>query len=164
MKTLLKIFGWIVVCFAVLLVILRFTGFAPTGRTPGLWLKGNVVTAPVSDWSFADKYPNVEIETRSGYWLPHSVTTNCVTYNHQLYVDSIYRPGLVYPNGRSWNENVARDPHVRIKIGNQIYNCTLVHITDPVEIAAVLAAKAKKYPDLKTPANGSVQIFQVVGG
>jgi hypothetical protein len=163
LKTLLRTIGWIVVCLVVFLVIVRFTGFAPTGRTPGLWLKGTVVTAPVSDWSFADKYPNVEIETR-GVWLPHSVTTNCVTYDHRLYVDSIYRAGLVYPHGRSWNENVARDPHVRIKIGSQLYNCTLVHITDPAEIASVLDAKTKKYPDLKTPANGSVQIFQVVGG
>src|SRR6185437_12358312 len=141
MKTLLKVVGAIVVCLILLLLVFRITGFGPHGRTPGLWLSGTLVTAPVADWSFTDKYPTVEIQTRTRYWLPHSVTTTCMTYERQLYVGSIYAAGLQYPHGRSWNENVARDPHVRIKIGNDVYDCTLVHITDPATVAAVLQAE-----------------------
>jgi hypothetical protein len=162
MKTFLKMIGAILGCLVLLLVVLRITGFGPRARTPGLWLSGTLVTTPVGDWSFADKYPTLEIQTRTWYLLPHSVTTNCVSYNGQLYVDSIYRAGLRYPNGRSWNENVARDPHVRIKIGNRLYDCVLTHVTDPTVIAAVLQAKSKKYPQLKVPTNGTVQIFHVV--
>jgi hypothetical protein len=162
MKTLFKIAGVIIGCLVLLLVVLRITGFGPRARTPGLWLTGNLVTTPVSDWSFTDRYPNLEIQTRTWYGLPHSVTTNCVAYNGQLYVDSIYRTGIEYPHGRSWNENVARDPHVRIRIGDRLYDRTLRHITDPGVIAAVLEAKAKKYPRLKIPPNGTVQIFQVM--
>lgn len=163
MKTLLKIVGAILGCLVLLLVVFRITGFGPHGRTPGLWLSGTLVTTPVTDWSFASKYRTLEIQTRSWYGLPHSVTTNCVLYDGQLYVDSIYRAGMHYPNGRSWNENIARDPHVRIKLGNQLYDCTLVHITDPAVIAGVLQAKSIKYPLLKVPANGTVEIFHVVG-
>jgi hypothetical protein len=162
MKTFLKIFGIVVGSLVLLLLILRFTGFAPTGRTPGLWLKGNLVATAVSDWSFADKYRTVEIQTHGAYWLPHSVTTYFVIYNRQLYVDSIYPAGVQYPHGRSWNENVARDPHVRIKVGSQLFDCTLVHITDPDQVAAVFAAKAKKYPELEVPPNGTVQVFRVI--
>jgi hypothetical protein len=150
-KSFLKAVGGIVGCLILLLVIIRVTGLAPTGRTPGLWLRGNLVTTPVSDWSFADKYRTLEIQTYGLYWLPHSVTTYYVTYNGQLCVDSFYRAGIQYPHGRSWNENVARNPHVRIKIGNQLYECTLVHITDPAQTAAVLAAKTKKVPRPEGP-------------
>ena len=162
MKTLLKVVGAVVACLIVLLVVLRTTGFGPHGRTPGLWLSGNLITTPVTDWSFTDKIPTVEIQTRTWYWIPHSVTTNSVYYDGQLYVHSMYPAGVQYPHGRSWNENVARDPHVRIKIGNNLYDCTLVHVTDPNVIAAVVQANSKKYPHLKVPANGSLQIFHVI--
>lgn len=159
MKTLSKIVGVILSCLVLLLVVLRITGFGPHGRTPGLWLKGNLVTTPVSDWSFTDKYPNLEIQTRTWYLLPHSVTINCIAYNGQLYVSSVYPAGT----RRSWNDNVMRDPHVRIKIGDQLYDRTLIYITDPAEKAGVLQARAKKYPQLKISANSTIHVFHAVG-
>ena len=62
MKKSVKIAGAILVCLALLLVVLRITGFNPIGDTPGpgnypgLWLSGKVVTTPVTDWSFATQY------------------------------------------------------------------------------------------------------------
>lgn len=162
MKTLLKVAGAIVVCLAVLAIVLRITGFGPDQRRPGLWLGGHVVTTPVRDWSFADKYQTLEIQTQTPYLIPHSVTTYLVVYNGQLYVTSVYGAGLQYPYGRTWNEDVARDPHVRLKIGDELYDCTLVHITDPALAAPVIAAKLKRYPQLRVPAHGSVQVFHVV--
>jgi hypothetical protein len=117
LKTLLKVLGILVVCLVLLLVVLSTTGFGPHGNTPGLWLKGDLVTTPVADWSFTDKIETVNVQTRTWYLIPHSVTTYCVAYNGQLYLTSVYRAGLTYPHGRSWNEDVARDPRVRIKIG-----------------------------------------------
>jgi hypothetical protein len=163
MKKLLKIAGVILVVLVLALAGLRITGLNPHGRTPGLWLTGNLVTTPVTDWSFTDKILTDEVQTRTWYLIPHSVTTYCVSYNGQLYLDSIYRGKIEYPHGRSWNENVARDPHVRIKLGNHLYDRTLVYVTDPAERKAVLKAKAKKYPHLKVPADATVQIFRVVG-
>ena len=163
MKTVMKIAGVIVVCLVLLLVVLRITGFEPRERTPGLWLKGNLVTSPVTDWSFTDGVSSVEVQTQTWYLLPHSVTTYCVSYNGQLYLDSFYPPGVEYPHGRSWNENVARDPHVRLKIGNNLYDVTLSHDTDPSDKAAVLLLVAKKYPQLKIPPESRVQLYHVMG-
>jgi hypothetical protein len=163
MKTLLRIAGVIVICFVLLLVVVSLTGFEPRQRTPGLWLKGNLVATPVTDWSFTDQVSTVEVQTRTWYLFPHSVTTYCVSYNGQLYLDSFYPPGVEYPHGRSWNENVARDPHVRLKIENNLYDVTLVHVTNPAEKAALRELKAKKYPQLKIPADSQVQLFHVVG-
>jgi hypothetical protein len=39
-----------------------------------------------------------------------------------------------------------RDPHARLKIGDQVFDRTLSIIEDPAEKAAVLQAKGKKYP------------------
>ena len=162
MKTLLRILGLILVGLLLLLVVLRITGFGPHGNTPGLWLKGDLVTAPVADWSFTDKFETVNVQTNTRYLLPHSVTTYCVAYNGQLYLTSVYRAGLTYPHGRSWNEDVARDPHVRIKIGDQLYDRTLSYVTDQAERASVIEAKRKKYPQQKIPATSTINVFHVL--
>ncbi len=159
MKTLVKIVGAILVCLALALVVLRFTGLDPHDRIPGLWLTGELVTTPVTDWSFTDQVATIKLQTQSRFLLPHSVTINCLSLNGQLYVSSIYPAGTP----RSWNDNVLRDPHVRIKIGNKVYDRTLVLLTDPAEIAAVLQVRAKKYPQLKIPPNATIHVFHVVG-
>lgn len=159
MKTLFKIVGIVLVCLILVLVIFRVTGFGPHGRTPGLWLNGTRVSTPVTDWSFAAGYPTLEVQTRTRHLLPHSVTTSCIAYMGQLYVGPIYRAGLEYPHGRSWNENVARDPHVNIKIGDGLYDGTLVHITDEALVNAVLQAEQAKFPGFRVPPNGSLQLF-----
>jgi hypothetical protein len=163
MKTLWKILLGILVCLALLIVTLRITGFEPRDRTPGLWLTGDLVTTPVPDWSFTDAYPNIRVQTRTWYLLPHSVTTFCVACNGQLYLTSFYyQPGVQYPHGRSWNENVARDPHVRLKIGDKLYDRTLSYVTDPAEKASFLQALAKKYPSAKAPDSSRVIVFHVL--
>ena len=162
MKTLLKVVGVILVCLVLLLVVARIIGLEPTTRRPGLWLNGELVTAPVADWSFTDKVQNIEIQTNSWYLLPHSVTINCISHKGQLYLYSFYAAGLTYPHGRRWNEDVARDPHVRIKIGDKLYDRTLILATDPAEQEAVNEATFKKYSELKLPPGGTIVLFHVL--
>ena len=162
MTTLLRVVGLILVGLALLLVVARITGLEPTLQRPGLWLKGELVTTPVADWSFTDKIPNIQIQTNSWYLLPHSVTINCISYKGQLYLYSYYAAGLTYPHGRRWNEDVSRDPHVRLKIGDKLYDRTLVLATDPAEQEAVHEATSKKYPALKEPPGGMIVLFHVL--
>jgi len=159
MKTLAKVLLTLLACLILLLVVLRMTGFEPHDRVPGLWLRGDLVSTPVTDWSFTDKVPQIHLQTETRYLLPHSVTINCIAYNGQLYVASVYPAGA----SRIWNDDVMRDPHVRIQIGHQLYDRTLVPVTDPAEKEAVLKARATKYPQLKTPVNAIIHVFHVVG-
>jgi hypothetical protein len=159
MKRLLQSLGIIVVCLILILIVLRITGFGPHARTPGLWLKGNVVTTPVTDWSFTDKIPVVQIQTETSYMLPHSVNINCLNYNGQLYLVSVYPAGTAH----TWNDNVIRDPHVRLKIGDDIYDRTVSLVSDPAEQEGVLQARHNKYPQLKVPPNSTIHVFHVVG-
>jgi hypothetical protein len=154
MKLLGKIIVGILVCLVLALVVLRFTGLDPKDRRPGLWLTGELVTTPVTDWSFTDKIRNVEVQTRTWYLLPHSVRINCVSYDGHLYLSTVNPLGISAPH--NWNVNVARDPHVRLKVGNQLYDRTLTLVTDPDEKAGMLQARVKKYPQLKTDVNTSI--------
>ena len=152
---------WILI---LLLVTLRATGFEPrdcanasaswTCRTPGLWLKGELVTTPVSDWSFTDKIQTIKIQTQTPFLLPYSVSIWCAVYNDNLYVTS-YR-------GRRWVEDIIRDPHVRLKIGGQLFERTLSLVNDPDEKASVLQAKEKKYPKWTVPSVSTATVFRVL--
>jgi hypothetical protein len=74
MKLLLKIVGGILICLALLLVVLRITGLNPHDGIPGLWLTGDLVTTPVTDWSSTDKVSTIKLQTQGRLLLPHSVT------------------------------------------------------------------------------------------
>jgi hypothetical protein len=41
-----------------------------------------------------------------------------------------------FPHDKSWTSNVARDPRVRIKIGDKLYEATMVLVTDRAEAIA----------------------------
>jgi hypothetical protein len=163
MRALVKIVGAIVIVLVAALLTMSVTGFEPKDcrpadrslscRVPGLWLKGEPVTTPVSDWSFTDQIPQIKIQTQSPFILPHSVIIWCAVYNGNLYVTS-YR-------GRQWVENIVRDPRVRLKIGDKVFDRTLSLVDDPAEKAAVLEAKGKKYPQWKVPAVSVATVFRV---
>ncbi len=158
-----KIVGSTVIVLVAVLLLLSVTGFEPkdcppTDRSlsckmPGLWLKGEPVTTPVADWSFTDKIPQIKIQTETPVLLPYSVTIWCAVYNGNLYVTS-YR-------GRHWVEDIVRDPHVRLKIADRVFDRTLSIVDDPVEKAAVLQAKGRKYPQWKVPAVSTATVFRV---
>ena len=153
----LKIFGILLACLVLLLVVLRVTGLEPKERRPGLWLKGELVTAPVADWSFVEQYATDRVQTRTWYLIPHSVTTNFIVYNGQLYITSAFAAGLPFPQGKSWTANVVRDPRVRLKFGNQLFDRTLSLVTDPAEKANVLQGRQQ------TGSNGSTTyLFRVL--
>ena len=149
MKKTAKIAGLILLGIALILVVVRITGLNPIGNTPGpgnypgLWLSGEVVTTPVTDWSFATKYQTDKVQTRTWFLIPHSVTTGFIVHNGQLYLTSMFRAGMPFPQSKMWVTDVMRDPHVRLKFGDKLYNCVLSLVTNPEEITAVLGSRGQ---------------------
>src|SRR5262249_41885925 len=120
--------------------------FAKSGRTtrPGLWLAGEVVHEPVTNWDWVNKVNDpvrkntIELETRTWYGIPHSVTINIIGRGDKLYVQGSerdFRLKKEFPYSKAWWTNVERDPRVRMKIGGKIYEMTLVLIRDRAEVA-----------------------------
>ena len=154
MRKALLLIGGAVLGIALLLVIVRVVGLDPQDRRSGLWLRGEVVRTPVTDWSSLPPNGLMALQTRE--WrlplLVHSVTTAYTIVNNQMYVPSSYPAGIAFPEGRHWNRNVAHDPHVRIKIGKRVYDRVMVRITDPAELAALSNAFISEWgTDLGSP-------------
>jgi hypothetical protein len=135
MRKPLTIIGILFGVVVLLLVILRIVGLDPGTTRPGMWLTGELVTKPISDWTFAAKERNFAVQTRQWFLpiLAHSVTATRWHYDGKLYAASLYPAGVKLPDGRHWNRNVLADPRVRIKIGNKLYDRKLVYVTDPAE-------------------------------
>jgi hypothetical protein len=117
----------------------------PTDQRPGLRLSGAVASEIPADWSFANQYKEIALEVSTPYLLPHSVTIWCSATLDQLYV------AARNPESKRWPRWVARDPNVRLQIGERIYEVKLSVIEDPDQVARARRTYAAKY-DLPNPA------------
>ena len=90
---------------------------------PGGALSGEVVTQPVSDWSFADDL-FVDLEVRPSD--PYSVVLNYVIQDGKLYIDPA--------EGRTWFDYLREDPRVRVRFDGKVYPCTAVLAGKPGEL------------------------------
>ena len=145
-----------VVIIAGTLSVLRLTGLPPghpsaedymtAGRSarPGLWLKGEVVREAVTNWDWVSQFGDAfaengsELETRTWYGIPHSVTVLLVPRGEELYLMSsaqTFRLDKEFPYGKAWWRNVERDPRVRLKIGGKLYEMTVALVRDRAEVA-----------------------------
>lgn len=111
----------------------------PSDERPGFRLSGEVHPQPVQDWSFSSDAKEIFIETATPYVIPHSVTIWCVTLGNQLYV------GAWEADTKHWVANVRRNPNVRLKIGDEIYEQKLEPVADAATIAQLNASYARKY-------------------
>jgi len=143
------------------LLALRVTGLPPghpsaqeyakAGRSarPGLWLAGEVAHDAVTNWDWVNKIGAFnenasELETRTWYGIPHSVTVLLVARGDKLYLQSsaqTFRLNKKFPYSKAWWRNVERDPRVRLKIGGKIYEMTVVLIQDRAEVARLRGAR-----------------------
>jgi hypothetical protein len=174
MKT-LKIVGLVILIVVVLMVALNFAITRASPSVPanfvnlrnsfagfyrgdlGFWLTGELDTTPVTDWSFADAAQTVQMETRTWYFIPHFVRTYIARNNAQLYLFSEYfapRPGQPdhrdeFPDARFWNRMVVRDPRIRVKIGNRLFQMRAYPLTDSNQVEVARQAFLSKYEDVR---------------
>jgi hypothetical protein len=130
----------------------------PKDFRPGLRLSGDVVTKPVDDWSFSDEHRFIFIEVATLYLLPHSVTIACASLDDQLYLWSND------PDEKRWVANVGRNPNVRLKLGEKIYEQRLEVVEDTALHELILASYAAKYgrPTLPPEERPPARFFRVV--
>jgi hypothetical protein len=156
------------------LLTLRITGLPPghpsaaeyanAGRSarPGLWLKGEVVREAVTDWDWVNQFGDAfseqatELETRTWYGIPHSVTVLLVPDGDKLYLQSsaqTFRLNREFPAGKAWWRNVERDPRVRLKIGGKLYEMTVVLIQDRAEVKRLRGGRDAVIKELDADGN-----------
>lgn len=112
--------------------------YCPCERTPGGYLLGDVVEAPVTDWSFANEVPLCQIEVDRGL-LPHSVNLNCMaTEDGRLYLS------CASCDGKVWSAAAVNEPEARLRVGEEVYPVRLARVTDAAELDAAWQARARK--------------------
>ncbi len=87
---------------------------------PGGALRGEVVSEPVTDWSFVDD-SFVDLEVRPSD--PYSVELNYTVKDGQLYIDPA--------EGRRWLEYLREDPRARVRFGGKVYPVVAVLVGEP---------------------------------
>jgi hypothetical protein len=119
--------------------------FGPEDRRPGMQLRGEVVNAAPSDWSFTNEHKEIAIEVQTPYLLPHSVTIWCAEVDGELYV------GARDPETKHWPGWVDGKPDVRLGIGPKVYEVRLDPLDDPERTERVRQAYGSKYDLPQTP-------------
>jgi len=117
----------------------------PVGPFAGGRLSGDVERDPIADWSFANQYALMQVETRPEN--PYSVNVHFYVVEGRLYIEA----GRDRSFSR-WRRLLWENPDVRVRFGERVYEVTAVEVTDPEEIAAVLPAFYEK--DSEAPPAG----------
>lgn len=91
---------------------------------PGGALSGEVVSEPVTDWSFLDQR-FIDLEVRPS--APYSVELNYFVVEGKLFIDPA--------EGRKWLGYIRADPNVRARFGGRVYPLTAVLRGKPGELS-----------------------------
>jgi hypothetical protein len=122
--------------------VVLLCGFGPFGPCAGGRLDGVPSVAP-ADWAAAASVEQVHLETNPAE--PHSVNAWCAAVADRLYVPTSMIRGPKTPSEREWVRNVTRDPRVRVRVGDALYERLAVRVEDPAEYEAARAALERKY-------------------
>ncbi|MGH7287135.1 MAG: hypothetical protein ACREI8_03855 [Myxococcota bacterium] len=130
----------------VVLVALVFVGArlhdGPLGPIPGGPLaSGEIVSAPVTDWSFAKDVAETELQLES---QDRSRTVWILVNGAQAYVPC----SLGFPPGKSWYQEAVKDGRATLRIEGKRYPVTLSKLDDAAQapLTPVFEAEvARKY-------------------
>src|SRR5262245_164351 len=117
-------------------------------RDVGFSLSGELVTTPVSDWSWASRASGVKVQVTPWWRIPYTINTSIVASSdgRRIYLVSDYfapPPGGEdlrgrFPAARGWNRAILRDPRIRVQIGDKgIFEFLAYPLTDPQEIESM---------------------------
>lgn len=135
--------------------LLLLTGCEPGERTPGLWLRGEVVDPPPQDWSFTDAHKEIFVEVSTPYFLSHAVTIWCAQVHGQLFI------GARDPETKNWPGWLDQDRSIRLKIGTHVYPVSAADVTDEETLQTIRTAYAEKY-DLDPSVKRAVRYWAIV--
>jgi hypothetical protein len=121
----------------VTLLLLAITACEPIAMVPGGRLSGEVKPIP-ANWDFADDVETFQLETNPDD--PHSVNIWGIAVGPAFYIAG--------KADRRWAQNISKDPRVRLRIGDALYELKAVPTADDEDLTT-FAAEAKSKYDLE---------------
>jgi hypothetical protein len=99
---------------------------------PGGWVRGESVSPPPADWSFANGEPYLLVESRA-WTLPYSARVWFLAHRGRLH---LLLPGFF---GDGLQRRLADDPRLRVVVEGRVYEQVAVRVTDDRDLAALVA-------------------------
>jgi hypothetical protein len=119
-----------------LVAALIFWFSCPCDRLPGGPLKGELVSAPISDWSFANDAPLCQIQVAA--IIPWSVNLNCMSAGGQLYLS------CARCEGKFWSSAALDNASGYIGISGKVYPVSMVRVLDAEILDIAWRSRAQK--------------------
>jgi len=148
MKTLVKIvvgaIGLLIALIAVVLIGARFADGPVAIIAGGPFTSGELVTGPEPDWSFVHDTREVEFQLAEP---PRSRTTWILEHEGRIYIPSGYMTTGWGKLWKQWPHEALEDGRAILRVGDKLYERTLVRIEDGPVVAPLLAELSRKYTD-----------------
>lgn len=110
----------------------------PCDQTPGLFLRGEEASSPVSDWSFANQVPLCQVQVKNGL-LPQALNLNCwANRNGELYLS------CGNCDEKRWPKAAVANNQARVRVGQTVYPVTLTRVVDDALLNEAWAARGIK--------------------
>ncbi|PCH61834.1 MAG: hypothetical protein COC19_04045 [SAR86 cluster bacterium] len=117
---------------------LGYSSICPCERTPGGFLFGTQVEAPIDDWSFANDVALCQLQIYAGI-RPHSINLNCMaTEDGQLYLS------CSNCTSKYWASKVGSDKAGKLRLNDTVYPVTLNRVMDENELDRAWSARVIK--------------------
>ena len=115
----------------------------PCERTPGVYLSGERVAEPVTDWTFANQVQLCQIQTRSGL-LPHAINLNCMADSRgDLFLS------CSECEGKRWSTAALENPAGYIRLEGLVYPINLRRLRESSELDNAWQTRARKLANLR---------------
>lgn len=164
----MRFFRWLAILVALVVIAIgavlvgaRFHD-GPLGIIAGgPFVKGEPVTGPEPDWTFAHDINTVEFQLLSP---ARSRTTWILEHDGKIYIPCGYMQSTVGRLWKHWPIEAERDGRAILRIGGKLYPRQLVRVQDPAVIAPLTQEISRKYGAPATPetvTSGSLWLFEL---
>ena len=143
------IVGGLLISLTVLFVagFILYSSICPCERTPGGFLFGERVDAPVSNWSMANEVPLCQIQIWAGI-RPHSINLNCMAADDgKLYLS------CSDCEGKYWSNVVGLEDIGKLRLGQNVYPVKFTRVLDASELDRAWSARIAKLQSLASASN-----------
>ncbi len=123
--------------FLLAAAVAAYAFYCPCEQIPGVYLLGDEVSEPVTDWAFVNEVRLCQIQV-AGSPLPHAINLNCMSSGGEAYLSCSYCAGKV------WSNAAVDDPLARLRVGGNVYPVRLERLTEPARLDAAWQARSSK--------------------
>jgi hypothetical protein len=142
LKIALGLAGLLVLIVGVVLVSARFADGPVAIIAGGPFSSGELVTGPEPDWSFVHDTREVEFQLLDP---ARSRTTWIVEHEGRIYIPSGYMTTTWGKLWKQWPLEAMEDGRAILRVGDKLYERTLVRVADGPLLAPLTAELSRKY-------------------